>query len=81
MVQLREQFSFEFYVPVQADVILHLRESPTENRLDLKALAEAEKLLFIIDVEGNHLQFSCGFLLHHYIINVFFRNKWTINES
>jgi len=74
MVEPRESSHFEFYTPGQADVILPLRESPlyTEDRIGLKALDEAGRLVFM-SIEGNHLEFSRQWFIDE-IINVYLTN-------
>ena len=74
MVEPRESSHFEFYVPGQADVILPLRESPlyTEDRIGLKSLDEQGRL-HLMEVEGNHLEFSRQWFIDE-IINVYFKN-------
>ena len=74
MVEPRESSHFEFYTPGQADVILPLRESPlyTEDRIGLKALDEAGRLVFM-EVEGNHLEFSRQWFIDE-IVNVYLTN-------
>jgi len=74
MVEPRESSHFEFYTPGQADVILPLRESPlyTEDRIGLKALDEAGRLVFM-SIEGNHLEFSRQWFIDE-IVNVYLTN-------
>lgn len=74
MVEPRESSHFEFYTPGQADVILPLRESPlyTEDRIGLRALDEAGRLVFMA-VEGNHLEFSRQWFIDE-IVNVYLTN-------
>ena len=52
--------------------ILPLRESPiyTEDRIGLKALDEAGKLIFM-ETEGDHLEFSTDWFVQN-IVNVYF---------
>jgi len=74
MVEPRESSHFEFYTPGQADVILPLRESPlyTEDRIGLKTLDEAGRLVFMA-IEGNHLEFSRQWFIDE-IVNVYLTN-------
>jgi len=71
MVEPKESEHFEFYMPGQAEVILPLRESPiyVEDRIGLKTLDESGRL-HLLDVEGEHLQFSTEWFIYN-IINVF----------
>ena len=74
MVEPRESSHFEFYVPGQATVILPLRESPLyiEDRIGLKTLDESGRL-HLMEVEGNHLEFSRQWFIDN-IINVYLKN-------
>lgn len=74
MVEPRESSHFEFYTPGQADVILPLRESPlyTEDRIGLKTLDEAGRLVFMA-IEGNHLEFSRQWFIDE-IVNPYLTN-------
>jgi len=74
MVEPRESSHFEFYTPGQADVILPLRESPlyTEDRIGLKTLGEAGRLVFMA-IEGNHLEFSRQWFIDE-IVNPYLTN-------
>jgi len=74
MVEPRESEHFEFYMPGQSDVILPLRESPiyVEDRIGLKTLDESGRL-HLLDVEGDHLQFSREWFEEN-IINVFLQD-------
>ncbi|KAJ6637666.1 Palmitoyl-protein thioesterase 1 [Pseudolycoriella hygida] len=59
IVQPLQSQWFEFYEPNQDKVILPLNESSIyiEDKLGLKAMMDANKLIFL-ESEGNHLQFT-----------------------
>ncbi|XP_037028830.1 palmitoyl-protein thioesterase 1 [Bradysia coprophila] len=59
IVQPLQSQWFEFYAPNQDKIILPLNESAifTEDKLGLKAMMAANKLIFL-ESKGNHLQFT-----------------------
>ena len=73
MVEPRESSHFEFYTPGQADVILPLRESPlyTEDRIGLRALDEAGKLVYLTIPCVDHTQIPTEWFIENVVVPYF----------
>ena len=73
MVEPKESQHFEFYYPGSDGVIQPLRQSDiyTEDRIGLKALDEAGKLVFLNIPGADHLQFTEEWLIENIILPYF----------